>query len=266
MIRNILRRVVGPLQEGMASTRATQRAAASTAATRALNLEHCDATQVQLLDEQCILVDERDTALGSCSKKDCHLMENINKGFLHRAFSVFLFNSKDELLLQQRSDAKITFPGRFTNTCCSHPLHVPDELEETDALGIKRAARRRLFVELGIDPKEVSIDDIRYLTRILYKAPSDSTWGENEIDYILFVRKDVAIKPNPNEVKESLYVSRGDILPFISSLEGQGQVITPWFKLVVENFLFEWWANLHNLSKFEDHTTIHRLTAKSSSS
>lgn len=266
MIRNILRRavprVVGSLQqEGMASTSATR-----LAATQALNLEHCDATQVQLLEEQCILVDERDTALGSCSKKDCHLMENINKGFLHRAFSVFLFNSKDELLLQQRSDAKITFPGRFTNTCCSHPLHVPDELEETDALGVKRAARRRLFVELGIDPKEVSIDDIQYLTRILYKAPSDSTWGENEIDYILFVRKDVAIKPNPNEVKESLYVSRGDILPFISSLEGQGQVITPWFKLVVENFLFEWWGNLHNLSKFEDHTTIHRLTTKSCSS
>ncbi|KAH9369426.1 hypothetical protein HPB48_007204 [Haemaphysalis longicornis] len=80
LVRDPRRRVVGPLQEGMASTRATQRAAASTAATRALNLEHCDATQVQLLDEQCILVDERDTALGSCSKKDCHLMENINKG------------------------------------------------------------------------------------------------------------------------------------------------------------------------------------------
>ncbi|KAL1421178.1 hypothetical protein MTO96_023346 [Rhipicephalus appendiculatus] len=174
----------------------------------------------------------------ACHKKDCHLMENINKGFLHRAFSVFLFNSNNELLLQQRSDAKITFPGRFTNTCCSHPLHVPDELEEANALGVKKAAQRRLFIELGIDPKEMPVDEIRYLTRILYKAPSDST--------------------------ESLYISRKDISHFISSLEVQGQVITPWFKLVVENFLFDWWDNLHDLKKFEDHTTIHRLTAKTS--
>lgn len=267
MIRSVMRQVLLPqagiLRKGMAATNLA-RAATTNPASKAVNLEHFDPTQVQLLEEQCILVDEQDRTLGSCSKKDCHLMENINKGYLHRAFSVFLFNSKNELLLQQRSDAKITFPGRFTNTCCSHPLHVPDELEEANALGVKKAAQRRLYIELGINPKEMPLDEIRYLTRILYKAPSDSTWGENEVDYILFVHKDVAIKPNPNEVKESLYISRNDISHFISSLEVQGQVITPWFKLVVENFLFDWWDNLHNLSKFEDHATIHRLTASTS--
>ena len=62
-------------------------------------------------------------------------MENINKGMLHRAFSVFLFNSRGELLLQQRADEKITFPGHFTNTCCSHPLFIASELEDEGAIG-----------------------------------------------------------------------------------------------------------------------------------
>lgn len=62
-------------------------------------------------------------------------MTNIDQGMLHRAFSVFLFNSKGELLLQQRSDEKITFPGYWTNTCCSHPLYVPNELIEENQMG-----------------------------------------------------------------------------------------------------------------------------------
>nr|XP_037268277.1 isopentenyl-diphosphate Delta-isomerase 1-like [Rhipicephalus microplus] len=267
MIRNAMRKLlrpqVGISKKAMAAANLA-RAATTKPASEAVNLDLFDPTQVQLLEEQCILVDEQDRPIGSCSKKDCHLMENINKGFLHRAFSVFLFNSKNELLLQQRSDAKITFPGRFTNTCCSHPLHIPDELEEANALGVKKAAQRRLFIELGIDPKEVPVDEIRYLTRILYKAPSDSTWGENEVDYILFVHKDVAIKANPNEVKDYLYISREDISNFISLLEVRGQSITPWFKLVLDNFLFKWWESLDNLKKLEDHGTIHHLTAKTS--
>ena len=82
---------------------------------------------------------------------------------LHRAFSVFLFNTRGELLLQQRSDAKITFPGHWTNTCCSHPLSVAGELEETEAMGVKRAAQRKLQHELGIMPPQVvqlSVQDI----------------------------------------------------------------------------------------------------------
>lgn len=64
-------------------------------------------------------------------------MENINKNMLHRAFSVFLFNSEGKLLLQKRSDTKITFPGYWTNTCCSHPLYNDDELPEEGQLGMK---------------------------------------------------------------------------------------------------------------------------------
>lgn len=62
-------------------------------------------------------------------------MENINKGLLHRAFSVFLFNSENKLLIQQRANEKITFPGLWTNTCCSHPLNTPLELEEEAQIG-----------------------------------------------------------------------------------------------------------------------------------
>lgn len=76
-------------------------------------------------------------------------------GLLHRAFSVFLFNTENKLLLQQRSNAKITFPDCFTNTCCSHPLSHPLELEENDAIGVRRAAQRRMKAELGIPMEQV---------------------------------------------------------------------------------------------------------------
>ena len=110
-------------------------------------------------------------------------MTNIDKGLLHRAFSVFLFNSKNELLLQQRATEKITFPDMWTNTCCSHPLGIPGEggdyLAESVS-GVKNAARRKLDHELGIKEHQVPFNDFKFLTRIHYKAPSDGKWGEHE--------------------------------------------------------------------------------------
>ena len=123
-------------------------------------LANLDETQVQLLAEECIVVDENDKVIGSNTKKNCHLNSNIEKGMLHRAFSVFLFNQEGKLLLQRRATAKITFPECFTNTCCSHPLYRMEELEEegggVSAVGVKRAARRKLEHELGIPMQEVS--------------------------------------------------------------------------------------------------------------
>ncbi|KAF6270527.1 isopentenyl-diphosphate delta isomerase 1 [Rhinolophus ferrumequinum] len=132
-----------------------------------------DEQQVKLLAEMCILIDENDNKIGAETKKNCHLNENIEKGLLHRAFSVFLFNTENKLLLQQRSDAKITFPGCFTNTCCSHPLSNATELEEDDAMGVRRAAQRRLKAEFGIPLEQVPPEEMKYLTRIHYKAQSD---------------------------------------------------------------------------------------------
>lgn len=116
-------------------------------------------------------------------RRSGHLMTNINEGLLHRAFSVFLFDSQNRLLLQQRASEKITFPDMWTNTCCSHPLGVPgetgDELEAA-VQGVRKAAQRKLDQELGIEAKGVPQDNFQFLTRIHYKAPSDGKWGEHE--------------------------------------------------------------------------------------
>jgi isopentenyl-diphosphate delta-isomerase len=139
-----------------------------------------DETQIKLMEEMCILVDEQDRKIGQDTKKNTHLMTNINKGMLHRAFSVFLFDGKGRLLLQQRADEKITFPEYWTNTCCSHPLNKPDELEEANQMGARRAAVRKLEQELGIPPTAIALDELQYLTRLHYLAPSDGIWGEHE--------------------------------------------------------------------------------------
>ncbi|EDQ85022.1 uncharacterized protein MONBRDRAFT_34433 [Monosiga brevicollis MX1] len=213
----------------------------------ALDLSNYDEEQVKLMAEECIVIDENDKVTGHDSKKNCHLMENINKDLLHRAFSVFLFSSEGKLLLQQRADEKITFPGYWTNTCCSHPLYRPEELEEEGQQGVRFAARRKLEHELGINPEQISLDEFTYLTRIHYKAPSDGTWGEHEIDYILFLQKDVSFEPVPNEVQATRWVTQDELRELMATADAQGLKITPWFKLIVENFIYPWWDKLDNL-------------------
>lgn len=224
-----------------------------------------DSTQIELMKEECILIDNDDKNIGAASKKTCHLLENINKGMLHRAFSVFLFNTKGELLLQQRSSEKITFPDHFTNTCCSHPLSFEAELEEKDAIGVRRAAQRKLKHELGIKPGQVPVDEFEYLTRIHYKSenvPRDGRWGEHEIDYILFMQKDVDLEPNYNEVKSYRYVSKEELQSIMKNSASDGTLITPWFKLITETFLYKWWDSLDSLKDYRDRDTIHRMIEK----
>ena len=118
-----------------------------------------DPVQEALLSEPCILVDENDQALGQASKRACHEMLPNGSSLLHRAFSLFIFNSREELLLQQRSSTKITFPDMWTNTCCSHPLAVEIEMEEEAALGVRRAAQRRVNLELGVEGDKAKVED-----------------------------------------------------------------------------------------------------------
>ena len=179
-------------------------------------LANSDKKQVDLLQEMCIIVDENDKALYGKTKKECHLMVNINKGLIHRAFSVLIFNKKGEFLLTQRSNEKIIFPNRLTNACCSHPLFTQLEMDETGAIGIKRAAQRRLTIELGIHPLQIPIDELVYMKKILYKEASDEIWGEHEIDYILILQKDVNLNPDLNEVKNYYFLSKNDFMPFLS--------------------------------------------------
>lgn len=90
-----------------------------------------------MLKDQCILVDEADNIIGSTNKYQAHqFTADQPQGLLHRAFSVFLFNQDNKLLLQQRARSKITFPGVWTNTCCSHPLHGYDPSEVDEPSGI----------------------------------------------------------------------------------------------------------------------------------
>src|SRR5436190_15764842 len=120
-----------------------------------------------------------------------HLMTNINQGLLHRAFSVFLFDSNKRLLLQQRASEKITFPDMWTNTCCSHPLGIPGETGaelEAAVQGVRRAAQRKLDHELGIKAEQVPLEKFDFLTRIHYKAPSDGKWGEHESESLCAIK------------------------------------------------------------------------------
>ena len=107
---------------------------------------------------------------------------------------------------------------------------------------------------------QVPLEDFTYLTRIHYKAESDSTWGEHEIDYILFIQEDVTVTPNPNEVMSYRFVSQQELRELFARAEKEdGVKITPWFRIISETFLFKWWDNLSDLSQFVDVGTIHRM-------
>ncbi|OBA22221.1 Isopentenyldiphosphate isomerase [Metschnikowia bicuspidata var. bicuspidata NRRL YB-4993] len=230
-----------------------------------------DEEQIRLMEELCIVLDYEDHPIGAGTKKLCHLMSNINRGLLHRAFSVFLFNEDGKLMLQQRADEKITFPNMWTNTCCSHPLCVPSELGikdnksnknelETAVAGVKLAAQRKLYHELGISEQDCPVSSFQFLTRIHYKSASGdeaSEWGEHEIDYILILRakNNIKVEPSLNEVKDFMYVSVDELKVMF---EDKNLQFTPWFKLICETFLFQWWADLKNIEQFED-KKIHRL-------
>ncbi|KAI8029102.1 Isopentenyl-diphosphate Delta-isomerase I [Camellia lanceoleosa] len=224
-----------------------------------------DAVQRRLMfEDECILVDENDRVVGHDTKYNCHLMEKIeSENLLHRAFSVFLFNSKYELLLQQRSATKVTFPLVWTNTCCSHPLYRESELIDENALGVRNAAQRKLLDELGIPAEDVPVDQFTPLGRMLYKAPSDGKWGEHELDYLLFIVRDVNVNPNPDEVADIKYVNRDELKELLRKADaGEGGLkLSPWFRLVVDNFLLKWWDNVEKgtLQEAADMKTIHKL-------
>lgn len=217
-----------------------------------------------MFDDECILVDKEDHVIGHDSKYNCHLMEKIeSENLLHRAFSVFLFNAKYELLLQQRSATKVTFPLVWTNTCCSHPLYRESELIEENTLGVKNAAQRKLYDELGIAATDVPVNQFVPLGRILYKAPSDGKWGEHELDYLVFFVGDVALHPNPEEVADIKYVNKEQLKEIVRKADAgeDGIKLSPWFRLVVDNFLFDWWDKVENNTLAEAvNMKIHNLT------
>ncbi|KAK3020070.1 hypothetical protein RJ639_004070 [Escallonia herrerae] len=255
-------RCLSSLSSSASTTTATTTAMGDSAAPDA----GMDAVQRRLMfEDECILVDVNDRVVGHDTKYNCHLMEKIeSENLLHRAFSVFLFNSKYELLLQQRSATKVTFPLVWTNTCCSHPLYRESELIDENSLGVRNAAQRKLLDELGIPAEDVPVDQFTPLGRMLYKAPSDGKWGEHELDYLLFIVRDVNVHPNPDEVADIKYVNKDQLKELLRKADAgeEGLKLSPWFRLVVDNFLYKWWDHVEKgtIQDAADMKTIHKLT------
>ncbi|KAK3244026.1 hypothetical protein CYMTET_46346 [Cymbomonas tetramitiformis] len=233
-------------------------------------------TQEELMyKDECILVDENDVVVGHENKYASHrFVPETPTGKLHRAFSVFLFNEEGKLLLQQRASDKITFPDVWTNTCCSHPLYgyspteidTPEDLANLTLFGVKRAAVRKLDQELGIKKDDIPIENFKYLTRLHYCAKDevtygpDAEWGEHEVDYILFIKAKVSMTPNPEEVRDTKYVTAEELKEMMHV--DSGLKWSPWFRIIAEKFLYEWWESLETAlttDKFVDNTTIHHV-------
>ena len=196
-----------------------------------------DSTQESLMAEAVIQVTENDEVIGPISKLDSHHQD----GNYHRAFSVMLFDSSGRLLLQRRASHKITFPDVWANSCCSHPLHSEEEMEIKNALGVKRAAVRKLEQELGIHPSQVPIEKFDFVTKMRYQARQDEDWIEREIDHCLVIHADVDVNPNPNEVSEVKWVSQDELEEMLVSDDSEN-VIAPWFRCIAARIMDDdWW-------------------------
>lgn len=164
--------------------------------------------------EQVILVDNNDLPTGLMEKIEAH-----EKGLLHRAFSIFIFNSKNELLLQQRAISKYHSGGLWTNTCCSHPRWGEGNLE---------AAKRRLKEEMGMEC------ELSYGFHFTYKAEFLDGLIEHELDHVFFGLSDELPKINKDEVESYKYL---DLEALKSSIEKKPEFYTPWLKICLERVI-----------------------------
>jgi geranylgeranyl diphosphate synthase type I len=208
-----------------------------------------DLEQINLMSEAIIGVDESDNEVRAVSKVEAH----HSSGILHRAFSVLLFDSNNRLLLQKRASHKVTFPNVWANSCCSHPLYSESERELGDALGVKRAAIRKLNQELGISESQVPISDFSFMTKMVYSSRMNEEWIEREIDHILVIKADVDVKINENEVSEIKWVSQEELeAMLVAEVEGDGE-IAPWFRCIASRLMTEeWWDAIGDKEKLGD--------------
>ena len=207
------------------------------------SLSELDSSQLEMMKEMCMAVDENDRVIDSVSKIDCHR----GKGIRHRAFSVLIFDSEDRLLMQQRSSEKITFPGIWANSCCSHPLDI--ENENGDPVeGVIHASKRKMLQELGI-PLEVSSNwDFNHIGRFEYSCRWDDDWIEHEIDHVLIVRASPNLSINRNEIKDTKWLNHQEI---IEMLEGENEwkdaIVAPWFRMIWKHFIEPHYPNMDAL-------------------
>ena len=166
------------------------------------------------MQEYVVLVDANDNPIGLMEKMEAHV-----KAELHRAFSIFIFNTKGEMLLQQRAFSKYHTPGLWTNTCCSHPRH-----EET----LEQATTRRLQEEMGM---QCQLEEKFHFT---YKADVTQGLMEHEIDHVFVGTTDDIPEINTEEVASYKYDTMENIR---IDIEKNPQDYTPWFKIAFAELL-----------------------------
>ena len=164
--------------------------------------------------QHVVLVNEQDQQIGTMEKMEAH-----RRALLHRAFSVFIFNGRGEMLLQRRSFSKYHSGGLWTNACCSHP-GPGDALVE--------AAERRLKEELGFSTPLTKAFDF------IYKAPFDNGLTEYEFDHVLTGIHDGEVHPNQEEVEAVRWMNTTDVS---ADLAARPALYTEWFKIAFQAFL-----------------------------
>ena len=165
------------------------------------------------MEERVVLVNELDEPIGTMEKMEAH-----QKGLLHRAFSIFIFNDKNELLLQKRAMGKYHSAGLWTNTCCSHQRLGESTME---------AAHRRLQEEMGF------VTPLKETTWFIYKAPFDNGLTEHELDHIMVGHYEAAPVINSEEVEAWKWMPLEAVK---ADIKQQPALYTEWFKIIFEKF------------------------------
>lgn len=158
-----------------------------------------------------VLVDQNDVDLGEMEKYEAH-----RRGVLHRAFSVFVFNSEGKLIIQRRALSKYHSPGKWANTCCSHPRKGE---------AIENAGHRRLVEEMGFDTR------LEKVFSFIYKADVGQGLIEHELDHVLVGTFDGEPRINPEEVHEYKAV---DMDSLREDVRKNPQDYAEWFKIIFE--------------------------------
>lgn len=165
------------------------------------------------MEEKVILVSKNDDQLGLMGKMEAH-----EKGVLHRAFSVFVFNNKGELLLQQRALEKYHSPGLWTNTCCSHQRDGESNID---------AGKRRLQEEMGFS---CALEEVFWF---VYKASFENGLTEHELDHVMVGYYQDNPEINKEEVASFKWMSLEDIKADILNQPG---LYTEWFKIIFNEY------------------------------
>ncbi len=165
--------------------------------------------KVSFDDEPLILVDEHDNEIGYRSKGECH----AGHGTLHRAFSIFLFDDRGRLLLQQRSASKPLWPLYWSNSCCSHPRRGEN---------MEQAVHRRLREELGLDAP------LEYVYKFIYQVDFDDIGAEHELCHVYLGAASGAVSVHPEEIADWQWMPVEEVT---RQLSNSPALYTPWFKM-----------------------------------